>query len=130
MIEAFLFGNRSLDEMKAGLDAGSLRQRVIASNIANANTPGYAPQQVRSEELLDSASGDLSKPVRTHADHMTGPEGNAQSVLPRVESRGLESVELEQEMVELQQNTVHYRALSEFVAKKYRGLMDAIGTQG
>ena len=61
---------------------------------------------------------------------MTGPEGNAQSVLPRVESRGLESVELEQEMVELQQNTVHYRALSEFVAKKYRGLMDAIGTQG
>ena len=121
---------KALGIAATGMAAQQTNVNVISNNIANANTPGYAPQQVRFEELLDSASGDLSKPVRTHADHMTGPEGNAQSVLPRVESRGLGSVELEQEMVELQQNTVHYRALSEFVAKKYRGLMDAIGTQG
>lgn len=129
MIESFLFGSRSLDEMKTALDASSLRQRVVASNIANANTPGFRPEQVRFEELLETAQGDNSKPARTHPDHMNGSLDDA-VVAPRVELRGTDTVELEQEMVELQQNAIHYRALSQFVAKRYRGLMDAIGSQG
>jgi flagellar basal-body rod protein FlgB len=129
MIESLLFGNRSLDEMKAALDASSLRQRVVASNIANANTPGFQPQQVRFEELLENARED-SQPARTHPEHMVGPEGSSVAPTPRVAARGTGTVELEQEMVELQQNAIHYRALSQFVAKRYRGLMDAIGTQG
>jgi len=39
------------------LRASSLRQRVIASNIANLNTPGYTRQVVRFEELLSDAGG-------------------------------------------------------------------------
>ena len=130
MIESFLFGNRSLDEMKAALDASSLRQRVVASNIANANTPGFQPQQVRFEDLLESAREDASKPAQTHLDHMSGAASDSAVLAPRVEARGTGTVELEQEMVELQQNAIHYRALSQFVASRYRGLMDAIGSQG
>lgn len=126
MIESFLFGSRSLDEMKAGLDAGSLRQRVIAANIANANTPGYEAQRVQFEELLGKAMAS-NRPVRTHPHHLSGPVET--TLGPQVVPRGGE-VALEQEMVELQQNAIHYRALSQFVARRYRGLLDAIGSEG
>lgn len=131
MIESFLFGNRSLDEMKAGLDAGTLRQRVLAANIANANTPGFTPSGVRFEELLEAAAGDgPSAPARTHPEHLTGSASEGAVPVARVEARPGGVVELEEELVELQQNALHYRALSQFVAGRYRGLMDAIGSQG
>lgn len=130
MIESFLFGNRSLDEMKAGLDAGSLRQRVLAANIANANTPGFQPGAVRFEELLVAAAEEGTAPARTHPEHMTGQIGEAAVPRPEVSARPNDTVELEEELVELQQNAIHYRALSQFVAGRYRGLMDAIGGQG
>ncbi len=37
------------------LSATELRSRVIASNIANQNTPGYTREEVRFEELLRDA---------------------------------------------------------------------------
>ena len=37
------------------LSASTLRQRVIADNVANQNTPGYRRQEVAFEELLREA---------------------------------------------------------------------------
>jgi len=41
--------------MSSALDALSLRQRVIASNIANVQTPGYKAQRVEFEDALTKA---------------------------------------------------------------------------
>lgn len=38
--------------MQKSLDALWLRQRVVANNIANIDTPGYKSKQVRFEDLL------------------------------------------------------------------------------
>lgn len=38
--------------LTSALDGLALRQRAIADNIANANTPGYAAQRVKFEEAL------------------------------------------------------------------------------
>ncbi|MCU1543752.1 MAG: flagellar biosynthesis protein FlgB [Microbacteriaceae bacterium] len=38
--------------LSSALDGLALRQRVIASNIANVNTPGYASQRVLFEDAL------------------------------------------------------------------------------
>ena len=42
-------------EIRAMLDLGAERQRVIAANIANVNTPGYRAQVVRFDEHLRRA---------------------------------------------------------------------------
>ena len=41
--------------MKSALDALSLRQRVIADNIANVNTPGFRAGRVQFEDALANA---------------------------------------------------------------------------
>jgi flagellar basal-body rod protein FlgB len=47
--------------MESALDGLALRQRTIANNIANVNTPGYTAQRVQFEEALarsvESGSG-------------------------------------------------------------------------
>lgn len=132
MIEKFLFGNRALTDAKAALDASSLRQRVVASNIANVNTPGYRPQEVRFEELLrestESGGARPASPTLTHPAHIAPPETS--STLADVAFRDSETVDVEEEMIELQKNAMHYRALAQFVANRYRGLMQAINSQG
>ncbi|QDB78163.1 flagellar biosynthesis protein FlgB [Georgenia sp. 311] len=53
--------------MKSALDALSLRQRVIADNIANVNTPGFLAGRVQFEDAL-------AKAVRTGGDASIAPQ--------------------------------------------------------
>lgn len=50
-----LFGSRLMLALKKQLDASMLRQRVIANNIANLNTPGFKKSSVSFEDQLRSA---------------------------------------------------------------------------
>ena len=64
--------------LKAKLGYDGERQKVIAQNVANADTPGYAPRDLSSF----SFSGALSQaggiaPVRTHAAHLAGRPASA-----------------------------------------------------
>ena len=43
--------------LQSALDGLSLRQRTIANNIANVNTPGYQAQRVSFEEALAKSVG-------------------------------------------------------------------------
>jgi flagellar basal-body rod protein FlgB len=50
-----LFGSVTYVAMNTALDALSARQRAIANNVANLQTPGYLSQRVRFEESLRAA---------------------------------------------------------------------------
>ncbi len=55
-----MFDSVSISALTSALDGLSLRQRAIADNIANINTPGYHAKRVAFEEALAAAvrSGD------------------------------------------------------------------------
>ena len=53
-----MFDSVSLTAMSSALDALSLRQRTIAHNIANVQTPGFQAQRVSFEDALASAVRD------------------------------------------------------------------------
>ena len=83
------------------LSASNLRQRVIAENIANENTPGFTRSVVRFEELLskrlDEHDPDLSSiEPRVEQDRSTpaGADGN--------------NVSLETETAALRENRLLY----------------------
>lgn len=50
-----MFGSVSFTAMTSALDALSMRQRVIAHNIANVQTPGYQARRVDFENTLAAA---------------------------------------------------------------------------
>ncbi|MEW6447601.1 MAG: flagellar basal body rod protein FlgB [Bacillota bacterium] len=110
------------------LDAAALRQRVIADNIANVDTPGFKKSVVRFEEFLHSAlkTGALTLKI-SHPRHIT--VNDPSSVKPRVERVETPSlrtdgnnVDVEEEMVNLVTNTVGYRAAVHFLGGKFAKL--------
>jgi flagellar basal-body rod protein FlgB len=130
VIREVVFGTKGWDEAKAALDAGALRQRVIASNLANVSTPGYRSQDVQFEELLQGETDRLRMEC-TQPGHLA--TRSAAAPRPVVRARGGEAgasgvndVVIEREMTELAENTIHFQALSQFLANKYRAIRDSI----
>lgn len=102
------------------LDAAALRQRVIAQNLANQSTPGWKRLEVKFEEALGQAL------------ERGGTEG-ALEVEPRVqvdESAPVRldgnSVDAEQELVEMSRNALLYHTLTRAAASKVSQLRAAI----
>jgi len=129
MIGKLLFGNRGIGLMKGGLDAGTARMRAIGENVANAATPGYRAQEVKFEELIEKARESL--PLRrTNGAHIAGtspvPRSETTWVEEPVPEGAVNNVDVEQQLVDMQQNQIHYQALSQFLANRYKGIRDAI----
>ena len=60
--------------LKARMGYETQRQRVLSENVANSDTPGYAPRDLAGFTFagaLQAATGGVD-PVRTHASHMAG----------------------------------------------------------
>ena len=116
------------------LDAAMLRQRVIANNIANVNTPGYRRMEVSFEEQLREAlkTGSV-RGRRTHPDHMpTGrpkiQEVNAEAyhpVDPTLPS-GVNNVDIDMEMAKLAENQLMFNYGVRFAKGMYTKLNSAI----
>ena len=90
--------------LENSLDAGGLRQQVIANNIANLNTPGYQAQTVAFESELRQALEDDTEPAR--------PQVVAQPGRTNIHN----------EMASLAKNQIMYNALS----NKISGLFSAL----
>jgi flagellar basal-body rod protein FlgB len=89
--------------IRMALDGVSMRQLVTANNIANANTPGYAPVRVDFEELLAGAMRDGDMRGRLDAGRL------AQAV--SVDTTPGAKVQLDTEAAQMAQDVLHYQAL-------------------
>ncbi len=61
--------------LKAKLGYDSERQKLISQNVANADTPGYAPKDLGRFSFsgaLQAATGGAIAPMRTNAMHLAG----------------------------------------------------------
>ena len=106
------------------LDAAALRQEAIAANIANSETPGYHRVDISSDfadQLKAQLAGgtlksgpDAVRPTLAEDPHArsTRPDGN--------------SVEIEQELLAMNKNSVEYDYLTEVVSTNIKQLRMAI----
>jgi len=90
------------------LDGLALQQRVIANNIANANTPGFAAQRMEFESALRAAqnAGDADA-VRSQLGAVDASI-NAGDYIRRAAVPG---VQLDLEMAQLNMTAIKYQAL-------------------
>jgi flagellar basal-body rod protein FlgB len=104
------------------------RNEVLASNIANAATPGFKARDIDFSSALSSAIG-AGELKTTHAGHMPVGNGAGDGMLYRKPtSTALDgnTVEIAVEQMEFAQNTLRYQSSLEFLNRKIRGLKGAI----
>lgn len=131
MIGKVLFGTRTMDLLKGGLDAGTARMRTISENLANVTTPGYEARRVEFEEHITRAKQAIELDQTQTGHRGAGQQGAApaprvmQSDAP-VPDGAINNVDMEAELVQLKKNELHYQALSQMIARKYQGIQNAL----
>jgi len=116
----------STEILQKSLDLRSANQRVIAANVANAETPGYAPARFEFETQLKQAIS-KSDPVlvTTHNNHIPlGPDSlkSVQGTIVRnPDNTGIgdeNGVSVDQEMIALSENQIMYETSAQLLKKK------------
>lgn len=134
-ISKFLFKRTVTPDLELSLDAYSKRQKVIANNIANANTPGFKAQRVEFEEEYKKYLDPLAvRGIRTHPAHKKiGAPKQLSEVKPtesdRLERRndsGFNDVDIDHEMAKLAENNIRYEASLNILKKQFALLRSSI----
>jgi len=138
----------SLDFQSQALQLRSERQRLIASNIANADTPGYQARDFDFSKALQQATGRMSQaasplgiqrltPTPTHAGHMNlqGQAAGSSSTTelayatPSMTNLDNNTVDMDRERANFAHNTVQYEATLRFINGSVKTLNTAITGQ-
>jgi flagellar basal-body rod protein FlgB len=122
--------------LRVGLGGLSQRQRVIANNIANADTPNFKASTVRFETELAAA---LARPERglplhrTSGDHLAAPPAALADVRPREEivqsltyRNDGNNVDIDAEMSALADTQIRFAALTQLMSSRLGGLRTII----
>jgi len=118
--------NKTFTLLEKTLDVTHARHKVITSNVANAETPGYRAKDVNFESELARQLGSASSGVsmeRTHPGHISlGKIGSLPINVVESPSgaEGLDgnTVNLETEMVRLADNTMRYEISARLMKKR------------
>lgn len=102
-----------IDFIDAGIRAESLRQKAIAGNVANLETPGYRRVDINFKELLAKA---MNSPQE--ADPMNIQPEVFHPNTTVVKSNG-NDVNLEVEVGEMVKNTLRHKTYIRLLQKKY-----------
>jgi flagellar basal-body rod protein FlgB len=133
-----------LEQMTARLDfhsqsllLRSQRQQVIASNIANADTPGYVARDFDFTAALQKATGgtQAAPPTLTDTGHMrlggrgtAGAPGMAYTVQTQPSQDG-NSVDLDRERASFVDNSIRYESTLRFINGHVKTMLTAITGQ-
>ena len=123
----------SLDFQSQALVLRAERQRLIASNIANADTPGYLARDMKFADALREATGAASATTvaATEAGHIA-PAGGARAepnllyATPSQTSLDGNSVDMDRERASFADNSVKYEATLRFISGSVRTTLDAM----
>jgi len=133
----------SLDFHAKALVVRAERQRVIASNIANADTPGYVARDVNFREAMAEATGSSGQPAAarlgssgTNSRHIplassTGELGASRlAYAPQTQpSMDGNSVDLDRERSNFVDNAVRYESTLRFINGHAKTILSAIQGQ-
>ena len=124
----------SLDFHAQALSLRAERQRVIASNIANADTPGYQARDFDfATALRDATASGIAGNI---ASSVMSPGGRAQPTLryavPAQTSLDSNSVDMDRERAAFADNAVKYESTLRFINGSVRTMLDSMKshTQG
>lgn len=129
-----LFRN-TISLLERSLNLRSLKHRVLASNIANMDTPNYKAVELAVAEEMNRnpESGPGIQLVQTHPGHLPLKHSRADHLNLKVAKptefslRGDgNTVDLDRTMGKLAENTLLYKTTAQIISNKFSGLKNAI----
>ncbi len=129
--------SETLNFQSEALMLRSERQRLIASNIANADTPGYVAREMDFASALRRATGPGTGAGVLHArvqGHLQGqPGGRAAADLryaaPSQTNLDRNTVDMDRERASFVDNSLKYEATLRFINGSVKTMLDAIKGQ-
>jgi len=131
--------SKTIDLLGKSVDLRVKNQNLIASNIANAETPNYIPKNLAFDDELQSALKNSSSGQRSHATPhprhipVRGAGTSLQSVTGKIietpaktPGKDGNAVELENEMGKMSENQIMFNVSVQLLTKKFEGLRSAI----
>lgn len=112
-----------IDFIDAGIKAEGLRQKAIASNIANLRTPGYRRFDINFKELLTKA---MDSSGAVDFDNLEAQFYNPKKTPVQLNGN---DVNLEFEVGEMIKNTLRHKAFVMLLGKKYKQIEMAISVK-
>ncbi len=113
------------------------RQKVISTNIANIDTPGYKTKELKFEDQLSKAKNDFQlKLATTHQKHMIASSDHLKTPYNLYEVKNLpeqndgNNVNLDTQMSEMSKNDTMFQAIKTAVKKDsawFKFMIDASG---
>lgn len=120
---------------QTALSLRAARQELLASNIANADTPNYKARDVNFADALKNAMAGTSTElpvVKTSPQHLEGNTGSSIMGAPVMYRKPIQAsadgntVDMDVERAQFADNALRYEASVMFVNAKLKGLLTAI----
>lgn len=122
----------ALGPLPEALSLRARRSEVLASNLANADTPNFKARDFDFRAMMDEAQGQQLALRTTQARHIafdTEPGGDSlplQYRVPDQPSLDGNTVDGQVEQAAFAENAVNYQATLTFLSSRIKGLMSAI----
>jgi len=117
--------NPVLTVLEKGLNASSLRQKVLADNIANVDTPGFKRSDVDFQLALKTALGSSGSTLSlktTIPKHISSPEAGSQTIVQTDRSTSIRNdannVDIDREMANVAENGLYYNSLTRTISSQ------------
>lgn len=125
-----LFSN-SINSLGQALNYSSLKQKVIAQNIANVDTPNYKAEDVSFSSYMQNELGQGFQTYRTDPRQIdfSDSSDNSQTAIytPNVQyNNDGNSVDLDQQMSDMAANQIYYNSLVDQLNSKFSALQMVI----
>lgn len=109
--------------LKRALQVADERQKLLAANLANVDTPGYKRRDLDFRQMLDYISGNWQYLRTDSLRHfpVTG-DGFPKVELDKKLSQRTDgnNVDFDKEMVEILRNSMWYRAIGELLDRRFK----------
>ena len=123
--------DKLLGQLPRNLQVYSKRSELLASNIANADTPGFRAKDIDFRSVLSRANGQAVQIATTRPGHLGINGHNALGMetlyrIPIQPSLDGNTVDSDVEQGEFTQNAMRYQATLRFLDGRFKGLKLAI----
>lgn len=128
---------QSVSVFSQALNLRTQRHQVLASNIANADTPHYKARDFSFEAAMQNAMGGRVQGggvalARTSAGHIQGASGSGPAMLQyRKETQSAvdgNTVDMDVERSQIAENAMQYQILTQLIGDKFKSIRSALAS--
>lgn len=127
--------DEALRFQQTALSLRAARQELLASNIANADTPNYKARDVNFASVLQNALAGTSTALpiaQTSSAHLEGNSGDSILGAPVMYRKPVQpsadgnTVDMDVERAQFADNALRYEASVKFVSERFKSILTAI----